>query len=169
MKTSRVTPKTAGIESTAKTTSVASMTTSTGEQRASPALAVLAHEEVRALVVGGRRDEPAEQLAATGFRSGCELLVAADQELEAGDDQEDPEDVGHPVERREQRGADRDEDAARDQRAQDPPEQHPVLQVRGHREEREGRQEDEQVVDGERLLDQPGLEELQRPIRAAGR
>ena len=58
-----------------------------------------------------------------------------------------------------------DEDAARDQRADDSPEQHAVLQVRRHREVRERHQEDEQVVDGQRLLDQPRLEELQRAIR----
>ena len=54
--------------------------------------------------------------------------------------------------------------AARDERAQDPPEQHPVLQVLGHREEGERRQKDEQVVDGERLLDEIGLEELEAAI-----
>ena len=68
------------------------------------------------------------------------------------------------VERGQQRGADRDEDAAGDERAQDPPEEHAVLEILGDGEEGERRQKDEQVVDGERFFDQPGLEELQPAI-----
>jgi hypothetical protein len=39
-----------------------------------------------------------------------------------------------------------------------------VLQPRRHGEVRERGQENEQVVDGERLLDEPGLEELQGAV-----
>ena len=166
MKTSLVTPNTAGIESTANTTSVASMTTSTissGVAKSLPSWRVKKCVPTYSGVTRTKRRNSAQHRVLLRVR----LLVAAAHQAHRGEDQERAEDVHDEVEVREQRGADGDEEAARDQRADDSPEQHAVLQVRGHREVRERHQEHEQVVDGQRLLDQPGLEELQRAIGAA--
>ena len=118
---------------------------------------------MRPVVVGGQPDEAAEQHQ-HGVLLGADLLVAAEQQAQRGHDQEDAKDVGDPVERGQQRGADRDEQAPGDERAEDPPEQDAVLEVLGDGEEGERRQKDEQVVDGERFFDEPGLEELQPAI-----
>ena len=63
-----------------------------------------------------------------------------------------------------QHGAERDEQRAEDQRAEDAVEQHAVLVPGRHREVREHRDEHEDVVDGERLLDDVAGEELERGI-----
>ena len=61
----------------------------------------------------------------------------------------------------EQRRAGQDEDRAQHERADDAPEQHPVLELAGDREVGEDDQEDEQVVDRERVLDQVAGDELE--------
>jgi hypothetical protein len=95
------------------------------------------------------------------------LLPAAVQvELDAGEDQEDAEHVDEPMEAREQRGAREDHQRTQHQRGQDPPEQHAVLGLEGDAEAREDHQEHEDVVDGERLLDQVAGQELDAGLRA---
>ena len=76
------------------------------------------------------------------------------------------EDVDDPLEACEQRRAQPDEQAAHHQRAEDPPEQHPVLVLRRHGEVLEDQHDDEDVVDAERFLDQVAGEERQRGVMA---
>ena len=64
-----------------------------------------------------------------------------------------------------QADAGQNEDSARDQRAQDAPEQNAVLQFAGNAEESEDDQKDEQIVDAERQLDQIAGREL-KTLRA---
>jgi hypothetical protein len=81
-------------------------------------------------------------------------LAGVPQDLHRGDQQdhaEQQEGERQPVERG---GAERDEDAAQHQRADDAVEQHPLLQRHRHREGGQQQHEDEQVVDRQRLLDQ---------------
>jgi len=59
-----------------------------------------------------------------------------------------------------QHAAERDEQRAKDQRAQDSVEEHTVLVSRRNGEVREHRDEDEDVVDGERFLDDVAGEKL---------
>ena len=54
-----------------------------------------------------------------------------------------------------------DENSAHDQRAQNSPEQHAVLLLLGHGEKVEDHEEDEQVVDAQRELDNIAGDELQ--------
>ena len=56
--------------------------------------------------------------------------------------------------------------AAEDQRAEDAVEQHPVLVLAGYGEVAEDDREDEDVVDGQRLLDDVAGEVLARRARA---
>jgi hypothetical protein len=166
MKTSLVTPNTAGNRIDGEHHVGRFDDDQHHEQRRREELAVLAGEEMRADVLRREAHEAPKQeehrvLLRVGF------LLAAAHQAHGGEDQKRPEDVHDEVEVREQRGADGDEEAAGDQRADDSPEQDAVLQVRGHGEVRKRHQEHEQVVDGQRLLDQPRLEELQRAIGAA--
>jgi hypothetical protein len=84
--------------------------------------------------------------------------------FDRGEDQDRPEDVHHPVEVGEQRGAGEDEDRAHAERAEHAPEEHTVLVCGRHREVREDRVEDEQVVDRERLLDHVAGQELESAL-----
>ena len=71
-------------------------------------------------------------------------------------EQDEPgaEQVDHEVEVVDQLGAGDDEHAAHGQRGHDPPEQQPRAPLVGHPEVREQQQEDEQVVERERALDE---------------
>src|SRR5687768_18174359 len=82
------------------------------------------------------------------------IRVAFDHQPDAGDDQNRAEDVHHPVETLEERRAEHDEDRAKNDRADHAPEQHPVLIDLRYRKAAEEHDEDEDVVDGQRLLDE---------------
>ena len=102
-----MTPNTAGIESTANTTSVASMTTSTISSGVANSLPSWRDEEAaRPSYSGVMRHEAAEQ-PQHRVLLGVRLLVAAAQQAHGGEDQERAEDVHDEVEVREQRRADR--------------------------------------------------------------
>jgi hypothetical protein len=80
------------------------------------------------------------------------VVVAGDripEDLHGGGHEDEAEDEEHPVERRQRRGAERDEDPSQDECADDPVEQHPLLELAWHCERREQQHEDEQVVDAE--------------------
>ena len=96
-----------------------------------------------------------------------ELLVLLQRHAHAGDDEQRAEDVDDPLEPREQRRAEPDEQAAHDERAEDAPEQHAVLVLRRHGEVLEDQHDDEDVVDAERFLDQVAREERQRDLGVA--
>ena len=83
----------------------------------------------------------------------CRIAVLADDEhLHGRDQQKDPEEIENPVVAGDELRADRDHDAAHDERAQDAPEQHPVLVDARDRHEREDHRDDEDVVHAQRLL-----------------
>jgi hypothetical protein len=80
-------------------------------------------------------------------------VVGDEPHLDAGDDQEGAEQVQHPAELADQRGAQRDHDRAQHDHPQDAPEQHAVLVLPRNREEAEDQRDDEDVVHRQRLLD----------------
>ena len=80
-------------------------------------------------------------------------------------EEEQAEDVEHPAEVVDRRGADHDEDRAHDQGQHDADHQRGLLVLTRHRELRHDDDEDEQVVDGEAVLRQPAGEELRPGVR----
>lgn len=94
------------------------------------------------------------------------LAVAGEEQTDAGDDEQRTEEVDDPVEAREQRGAEGDEDRAHDDRAEDAPEENAMLVDLRNGEGGEEHDEDEDVVDGERLLDDVAGEELHGLVAA---
>jgi hypothetical protein len=82
------------------------------------------------VVVAGGSDVAARQLQGRVVL-GIGLVFLAEQQLAAGVDEKRPEHVHHPVELTQQRRACADEDAAHDHRADDAPEQHPLLAAFG--------------------------------------
>src|SRR5690606_29940234 len=116
------------------------------------------HREMLTAVLTDGPHEPPEQLEQwVSFR--VHLVAALDEELDPGEHQKRTEDVNHPVEALEERRAEHDENRAHDERTQDPPEQDPVLVLTRNRECREDDDEDEDIVDRQRLLDQITREE----------
>ena len=175
---SRVTPKIAGIESTAKITSLVSMTTSTASigvayQRPEERPAVrpvglrgvgLADEQVRALEVLGRRHVPAQE-PQDGVVLRLRLAVAA-QHADPAPQQQRAEDVDDPLEALEHLRPRGDERAAQDQRAEDPVEEDAVLVGRRDAERAEDQRPDEDVVERERVLEQVAGVVLLRDVGA---
>jgi hypothetical protein len=102
--------------------------------------------------VARHRDEPRHE-ADDGvvLRVGRRLLLP--HHPDAGVDEEDAEDVDDPVEAFDERGAECDHRHAHDERAHHAPEEYPVLVLRRHLEVAEDEQEDEEVIDRERQLD----------------
>ena len=174
MNGSFVTANTAGIESTAKTRSVAS---DRDQHRAAAAwryrLPASSTQNSAPWYSGtdgtNLLEEPEDRDCFCGVISACagtSILTPVKIRMRA-------EDVDDPVERLEQRRAGDDEDRAHDERAEDPPEQHAVLVGLRHREVREDHEEDEDVVDRQRLLDQvagrgtPGLASGRTSVQTA--
>ena len=124
---------------------------------------VLHHEEALAVEVVGHREALAEGPDHPALVGLDGRLVPAGHHLGAREDEERAEEPDHPLELQERR-AERDEDAARDERAQDPEEQHPVLVGRGDAEVGQHDHEDEDVVDRERVLDDVARQELERRL-----
>jgi hypothetical protein len=87
------------------------------------------------------------------------LVVAPEGGPQARDDEDRPEDVGQPSELGERRDAGDDADRAHRQGADDAPEEHPPLARGRDLERREDQDEDEEVVDAQRLLDDVGGQE----------
>ena len=104
----------------------------------------------------------------TAFSLGGDLLVLGEHHPHAGDDQEAAEEPDHPLEPEQER-AQGDEDAAEDEGAQDPEEQHAVLVAARHARSSRHDDEHEDVVDGERVLDHVAGQELQSGGLVRGR
>ena len=92
-----------------------------------------ARTKKRAVVVVGDRQQPAQQAHAPGSSRARSPASCVISHLDAGEDQEGAEEVDDPVEPLEQRGARQDHGRAHDQRAEDAPEEHPVLVLAGTR------------------------------------
>lgn len=87
-------------------------------------------------------------------------------QLPGGVDEERAEDVEDPREVGDDRGARGDEDRAQDQGYEDSDEEHPLLVLRGHGELGHDQDEDEEVVDAQRLLGDEAREELSGGLTA---
>ena len=93
-------------------------------------------------------------------------LVAQQQHLDAGGDQEHGKDVEQPAELGDQGRPQPDHDGAQHDHAQDAPEQDPVLVERRNGEESEDQRDEEDIVHRQRLLDQEAREVLLAALRA---
>ena len=104
----------------------------------------------------------------TGLRSGCTSRVALHEQLDAGEHQEARRRRRSPSGSAASSAAPARMNTARsDERAEDAPEQHAVLAARAApRSTPKIDEEDEEVVDRERLLDQVAGQELERALRA---
>ena len=161
MNGSCVTPKTAGIESTAKTTSVVSMVSRTrksGVMASRPSRREKNLPELYPDVTGKKRACEADEDVAV--RMHLDVFLA--EHLPAAHDEDDPEQIENPVETGDQCRAGRDEDRARDQRPDHSPEQRPVMQVQRDGEVREDDDEDKDVVEREGALDEIACQKFQR-------
>jgi hypothetical protein len=118
--------------------------------------------ESSAKVGAGRWDQPAQRSERPALLGMRLVILLAEGEPDAGDDEEGAEDVDEPAEPLDQRGAAQDHPGPQHDGGQDPPEEDPVLVDGGDGEGVEEQDEDEEVVDRERLLDQVAGEELDR-------
>ena len=69
------------------------------------------------------------------------------------------------MESRDERDAEPDHDAAHDQRAKDSPDKDTMLRARRNAEVAEDKDEDENVIDAERVFDEVAGEEIERVVR----
>ena len=168
MKASSVTPKTAGIESSANSRSVRADRDQHDEQRRDEPPALVADGQRAAVVVVGHREalagEPHHRVVLD-----LRLLVAVAEQLHRREQQDQPEDQEHEREQLEQRGAEQDEDHPQDQRQHDPDDQDLLLVLVGHRERAHDDHEHEQVVDRQALLDDVAGEVLAAGLPARDR
>ena len=165
MNGSRVIAKMAGMLSMAKTRSLHSITSRTQQQRRGHSPGGGSDEEVLPLVIGCYREDPSDepdQRVSVGFDP---ILTAGAEHPDTGDDQDAAEDVDDPVELADQQGAGGDHDAAHHDRAQDAPLEHPGLQRCRDIEILKDQDEDEEVVDAERQLDEVAGVVLERGLR----
>ena len=126
---------------------------------------LLSHEEPLAVIGARDRHDAAEPPDhETGFR--VEILLVVHHHPDAGEHQKGAEQVDDPVEVLNQVRAGRDHRAAHQQGAEDAPEEDAVLVAGGHPEGAEDQDEDEDVVDGQRLLDQVAGEVFQPGVPA---
>ncbi len=132
-------------------------------------LAALQDGEPHAVVVLARRQVlagPAHQGVLAVVLSAARALAG---QLHRGVDQEPTEEVEHPAELVDRRRADRDERAPHHQGEHDADEQGGLLVLLGDRQLAHDDDEDEQIVDRERVLRQPAGVELPGKPRAADR
>jgi hypothetical protein len=121
--------------------------------------------EVVAFVTGGDRQEPPGQ-AYERVLLRLDLGTVEAEHPDAGDDQDGAKDIDDPVEPGEEQRAQADHDRAHDDGAQDAPPEHLGL---GHGRDTEvlkDQDEDEEVVDRKRQLDEVAGEVLQRMLGA---
>ena len=132
------------------------------EQRRGDELARLADEEPVPFLMVRDGDHPADELEEEVI-AGIDLLVA-ERELDAGVDQERPEQRHHPLEPLDELRPQEDERQTHDHRAEDPPEEDAVLILERHLEVAEHDREHEHVVHRQRPFDEVAGEELDRGI-----
>ena len=112
-------------------------------------------------VVVGHRQHPAHE-AQRDVLAELLVLVARHDDLDGREDEERAEQVEHPAEPLDDRGAGEDEPPAQHQGDEDAEQQHAVLVHLGHREGAHDQQEDEEVVDRERVLGDVAGDERRR-------
>jgi len=110
------------------------------------------HQEIAVPEVAHDREHFSEELQDRVFlRVGLHVVPREDPPARV--DEEGTEDVEQPVEPGDEGGADEDEGGPHDHGAQDPPEEDPPLVQGGDAERPEDEDEDEEVVDGQGVLD----------------
>jgi hypothetical protein len=147
---------------------VAGLQTQQGHEQGSHADAAVLADDETLVAEPVRHRKPSADGADDRVALGIGRLAAADGHLQAGDDEEQPEEPDQPVELQ-QDGAQGDESGAEAERAQDAVEQHPVLVSRRHREIAEDQHEDEHVVDRQRVLDDVTGEGQQAEVQSEQR
>ena len=118
--------------------------------------AVLADEEgvaVLAVVALGDAEEPARR-SQHDILLRVDVAAAVHRQLVGRVDEERAEKRDDPLEALHQLDAGEDEQQPHHDRAEDPPEENPILVHQGNREEAEDDHEDEDIVHRERFLDQ---------------
>ena len=129
------------------------------EERRRKKSSVFADKEViTVVIVGHRHKTPEEPENRVPFR--VDLIIIVREHLDAGDDQEGTEDVDYPVKLLDQCNAGKNEGGTHKQRPDDSPEKDLVLVLSRDTKEGEDHQEDEEIVDAQRLLDQITGQEL---------
>ena len=93
-------------------------------------------------------------------------LRFADQHAQPGDDEKSAEKIKNKMELRDQLHAQPDHGGAHHERAEDSPDQDPVLVARRHPEVGENETEDEDVIDTERVLDEVTGKKIDRLVGA---
>ena len=117
------------------------------------------------MVLGNDRDEAPEE-SQDGIALRVDLGVAAEEDAKSGQNEKGAEDVDDPMEPLEDDRSGRDEGGSHDECAENSPEEDPVLVRLRYREGREEENEDKDVVDRERFLDEVAGQEFE-PLRAA--
>ena len=131
------------------------------QHRGHHAPAVDADERARAVVVVGDGQHAAKRAQGRVLRElGVVVLGALPGEVDGREDEHGGEQVEHPAERVDGRGADGDERTAHHQGDDDADQEHPVLVDGRDLERRHDDDEDEQVVDRQRVLGDVAGEEL---------
>src|SRR5579863_8145090 len=93
-----------------------------------------------------------------------DLVLPAEAEADAADDQQHPKNIKHPMEAGDQSYARANENAAQDECADDAPEQNPMLLLLGYREKIEDDQEYEEVIGAERHFQNIAGDEFERDL-----
>src|SRR5512140_888979 len=123
-------------------------------------------EETMPAVLGGDGPEPPE-VAYEDVPLRMDLRFGLANHSKSGPDQEGPEQIFDPEESREEDRSDRDQRGPHDQRAENPPEEYAMLVLLRDLEIGEDDDEDEDVVDAQRLLDQVAGEEFESGLLSA--
>src|SRR5262249_47292055 len=121
----------------------------------------LFNEEVVGVVVLCHRYQATEELEHR-ILVRMDLFIFLCGHFDAGQDEQGTEDIENPVQPLQQRNASNNEDGAHHECAKNPPEEDFMLVASWHLEVREDQDEDKDVVDAKRLLDQVAGEEFER-------
>ena len=117
------------------------------------------------LVVLGCDAHPASAKAENEVALEIDLFAVTDEHADTGDEEKRAEEVENPVEALHQRDPEPDHGAAHEERADDSPHQHAMLILPAHLEVGKNENEDEDVVDAERIFDDVAGEEIERCLR----
>jgi MFS family permease len=138
------------------------------EHRRAHAPAVLAREEPRAVELLADRQHPAHRPRRAALQR-IEVLVGSAENAPREEDERRAKQVDDPVEALDQLDADEDREAAHPQGEDDAPEQELPAVLLGHAERAEDEQEDEEVVERERALDEVDRDVVDRAVAVVDR
>ena len=121
---------------------------------------VFLDKEMLAVDLAGNVKNFGKELKHPGFFKRRLFFALVQQHLDPGVDEEGGKDVQYPVEVRDQRFPDQDQQSAHDDCAEDPPEQNPVLVHPRHPEAGKDQRHDENVVERKALFHQKAGEKV---------